>query len=73
MEILRLLHKYKTRESRDKQPVVHRDTDSVVASELVVTAPSEKDRLAVARVASTEGTGTEQKQSQFKNLKMTMS
>ena len=54
-------------------PVVHGDTDSVIASELVVTAPSEKDRLAVARVASTERTVNEQKQSRFKNLKITMS
>ena len=60
-------------ESHNEQPVVHGDTDSVVASELVVTAPSEQDRLAVARVASTERTVNEQKQSRFKNLKITMS
>ena len=48
-----------------ERPLVHRDTDSVVASELIVAAASEKHRLAVARVASAEGAGGK-KQKGFK-------
>ena len=41
--------------------MIHGDTDSVIASELVVAAAGEEDRLTVAGVASTEGTVTKQK------------
>ena len=38
--------------------MIHGDTDSVIASELVVAAAGEEDRLTITRVASTEGTVT---------------
>ena len=47
-------HLYSTLVVKATVPLLHGDTESVVAGELVVAASGEQERLAVARVASAQ-------------------